>query len=208
MGFINSSAIFQRFLERKLRKHEILYEPTITVVIGTDTLETKDAMDNTDKTDGIDSIRNDTSNIKFDRKEVNNSKGYVGFCSCYQDDIVIHSDTAQEHKAHLFKLMSVLSTEMIPLNIQKSKFFCRFARYLGAVCGQGRLFTDPDKTDAINEMVVDKSQTGIRTFLGMAGFYRRWINHYSRIVRPLTDLLCKGVDVLGVWGDSQNRAIS
>jgi len=207
MGFINSSAIFQRFLERKLRKHGLLYEPTVTIVTGSDTLETKDAMDNSDKTDGIDSIKNDTSKIKFDKQHVNNGKGYVGFCSCYQDDIVIHSDTAHEHKAHILRLMSVLSEENIPLNIQKSKFFCRYARYLGAVCGQGRLFTDPDKTEAIDNMVVDKSQTGIRTFLGMAGFYRRWIANYSRIVRPLTDLLCKGVDVAGVWGDLQNRVV-
>ena len=208
MGYINSSAIFQRFLERKLRKHKILYEPTLTKVTGTDTLESKDAMNNEDKTDGIDSIKLNTTEVKFEPYSQSQvDKGYIGFGCCYQDDIIIFSNTPADHKKHLLALFKALSEENVPLNLQKSKLFCKYVRYLGAVCGRGKIFTDPDKVNAINNMVVDKSQTGIRTFLGMAGFYRRWISHYSRIVRPLTDLLCKDVVVSAQWGVLQDRAV-
>ena len=100
-GFINSSAHFQDFMERKLRKHGILYEPS--VLSDPDTQDT-------------DTDKHATGFIK-------NNLSYSGFTACYQDDIIVFSKNASDHKEHILKLLKILSDENIPLNVKKCNFF-------------------------------------------------------------------------------------
>eukprot|EP01052_Picozoa_sp_SAG31_P008176 SAG31_NODE_406_length_16063_cov_22.636056_8_plen_152_part_01 len=105
-----------------------------------------------------------------------------GFVAVYIDDLIVFSDTEAEHKWHLLKVMQVCSDEGLHLNPSKSHVFTQYTRYLGAICGNERLFMDPEKIEAICRMPTpDASQTAIREFLGDASFYRRWIDSYARI---------------------------
>ena len=79
-----------------------------------------------------------------------------GFAACYQDDIVCHSDTLEQHKAHIIRLLDVLSEEKIPLNVKKCQFACKYVRYLGCVVGSQKLMMDPQKLSSIKNMKVDK----------------------------------------------------
>jgi len=56
-------------------------------------------------------------------------------------------------------------------------------------------------------MVVEKNETSIRCFLGMCGFYRRWISQYARMAKPLSDLLCKDVNISKQWDERADKAV-
>ena len=108
----------------------------------------------------------------------------------YIDDLIVFSNTAADHKRHLLKVLQVCSDEGLHLNTSKSHIFTKYTRYLGAVCGNGRLFMDPAKVEAILAMPnPSTSQTAVREFLGATSFYRRWIDSYARIIEPLQVLL-------------------
>ena len=212
MGYINASFVFQRFLERKLRKHGLLYEQ---INITNNHTDSDDNLSNSNK-DPNNSHMPDY-NDKAYRKYLNGNRStevpkkesinMFGFVSCYQDDIVCWSKTLAEHKLHLLKLLRVLSLENIPLNMKKSQFACRYVRYLGCVVGSQSLMMDPHKLSAIENMVVKKDITGIRSFLGCTGFYRRWIEGYAHITRPLTQLTKKDTNVQASWNSSHDEAV-
>ena len=116
--------------------------------------------------------------------------GKSGFVAVYIDDLIVFSDTEEDHARHLLEVMRVCSKEKLYLNTAKSHLFCKYTRYLGAICGDGRLLMDPSKVEAIINMPHPKeSQTQVREFLGNASFYRRWIDSYAKITLPLTELL-------------------
>ena len=69
---------------------------------------------------------------------------------------------------------------------------------------KGRIQPDPTKVEAIQRLVEPNSLRQLRAFLGLVGFYRKFIPHFSRIARPLTELLRD--DCLWEWGDSQQAA--
>jgi len=196
-GFINSSAHFQDFLERKLRKHGVLYEPSVKF---NPDIKTNDKVHkHTQKCDEKD----------FPHNKVNSSGllGYTGYAACYQDDIIIFSKSASEHKTHLLSIMKILSEENIPLNAKKCNFFCKYCRYLGMVVGNKQIFMDPNKINSVTKMIVKKDIGSIRTFLGMCGFYRRFISNYGGIAKPLTDMTRKGIDIESEWSELQDCAV-
>ena len=207
MGLVNSSAYFQRWLSRKLKKHGILYEP-----ISVSTTPDSELNDPPGFTEGLEGDKDaKPKSAKRSRKSgngKNKSKTYKGFVSIYQDDIIVFSQTEEEHRAHLLLLFKVLSEEHIPLNIKKSHLFCRFVRYLGCVVGNKHLYLDPSKCDSIHKMTVKKDVTSIRGFLGLTGFYRRWIKNYADKARHLNDMLKKDVDIDKMWGKEQDSAVN
>ena len=91
--------------------------------------------------------------------------------------------------------------------MKKSQFACRYVRYLGCVVGSQSLMMDPHKLSAIENMVIKKDITGIRSFLGCTGFYRRWIEGYASITRPLTQLTKKDINVQASWNSSHDEAV-
>eukprot|EP01052_Picozoa_sp_SAG31_P051985 SAG31_NODE_12609_length_929_cov_75.748193_1_plen_152_part_00 len=125
-----------------------------------------------------------------------------GFVCNYVDDLIVCSQTAEEHKAHLLKLFKILSEEHIYLSVGKCVIGSKYVRYLGAVCGNDMLLSDPVKVRSIIDMPEpNQDQTQIRGFLGMCSFWRRWIPNFSACATPLTDLLKKGIDVPAEWNE-------
>ena len=135
-------------------------------------------------------------------------KGESGYVAVYIDDLIVFSADEESHARHLLEVMQVCSDELLYLNTTKSHLFCEYTRYLGAVCGNGRLFMDPKKVEAIVNMPSPKeSQTQIREFLGNCSFYRRWIDSYAKLTTPLTELLkdvAKG-KTLELWTANEDK---
>eukprot|EP01052_Picozoa_sp_SAG31_P028067 SAG31_NODE_2676_length_5264_cov_576.907278_7_plen_297_part_00 len=188
-GLISSATHFQNWVEEKLRKHGVLLE--FAPFEGDDS----DSSGTTQKQGrGETDAKLQTGN---------------GFVCNYIDDLVIVSNSVEEHKQHLLKLFDILSEENIYLNPSKSVLFAKYVRYLGCVCGQDQLITDPEKVRAILKMPEPrKDQTAIRGFLGMCSFWRRWIPGYATVAAPLHELLKKDVDVPTAWTERHSKATS
>jgi len=90
--------------------------------------------------------------------------------------------------------------------MSKCHFAQRQLRYLGHVISEDGVATDPDKINAVLQWPVPQSVKALRSFLGLAGYYRCFVKHFGIISKPLTDLLRKGA--VYVWTNSQDKAFS
>lgn len=107
----------------------------------------------------------------------------------YLDDIVVASKTFREHIAHLKELAKRLREANLRINITKSKFCVPEVPYLGYILSKDGLRPNPDRVHAIVAYEVPKSVRALRRFLGMVNYYRRFIEQFSALTVPLTNLL-------------------
>ena len=107
----------------------------------------------------------------------------------YLDDIIITSSTFSEHIQLLSEVHERLSKAKLTVNIQKCHFFRNSLKYLGYIVDSYGLRTCSDKVKAMVEYPQPKNTTQIRSFLGLCGWYRRFIPHFSTLIKPLNDLL-------------------
>jgi len=110
----------------------------------------------------------------------------------YLDDLLIISDSFAKHMSVLAKVASRLRSAGLTINIEKSKFCLKEVKYLGFVVGYGTLKVDKEKISAVANYPPPTSVKQLRRFLGMSGWYRRFIENYASLTVPLTDLLKKG----------------
>lgn len=110
-------------------------------------------------------------------------------CLIYLDDIIIFSDSFDTHLERLDAVFQRLHTYNLKLKASKCEFFKREVTYLGHVVSEEGIKTDPEKIRALKDWPVPKSVKDVRKFLGFTGYYRRFIQGFSAIVRPLNDLL-------------------
>ena len=111
------------------------------------------------------------------------------FLVVYFDDILIYSRTTAEHEIHLRKVCAKLQEEKLYTNVSKCSFLRQSVEFLGFVISAARVAVDPSKTAAIREWPTPTSQTEVRSFHGLAQFYRRFVRNFSSLAAPLTDLL-------------------
>lgn len=104
------------------------------------------------------------------------------------DDLIIFSDTLEEHEKRLFKVLQRLKEYGLKLSPEKCKFFQSSVRYLGHIVSANGVETDPEKIEALKTWPQPKTLKELRSFLGFSGYYRRFINDYSKMVKPLNDL--------------------
>jgi transposase InsO family protein len=114
------------------------------------------------------------------------------FILVFFDDILIYSQNAEQHVYHLHTVFSILRHHQLSAKQSKCVFGVPRVEYLGHVITQDGVSTDPNKIKAISDWETPTSVTQLRSFLGLAGYYRRFIKHYGLICRPLHDLLKKG----------------
>lgn len=107
----------------------------------------------------------------------------------YLDDIVIVSEDFNSHLSVLVRIAQELRKANLTLNVDKSHFCVTQTKYLGYVIGNGGIQTDPDKVDSIVNWPVPKSVRQVRGFLGLAGWYRRFIENFSSITFPISETL-------------------
>ncbi|XP_033237657.1 uncharacterized protein [Drosophila pseudoobscura] len=107
----------------------------------------------------------------------------------YLDDLLIVSDSFESHRRVLSEVASYIKAAGLTLNVEKSKFCMKSVRYLGHIVGEGVIRTDPDKISAMSDFPLPKSLKSLRRFLGMVGWYRKFISNFASVAAPLTDLL-------------------
>lgn len=109
----------------------------------------------------------------------------------YLDDLLITSATFQEHLSLLREVAARLASANLTINVDKSKFCLSELKYLGYIIGKDGLKVDDEKVKAIMEFPRPRNVKQIRSFLGITGWYRRFIKNYSSKAAPLTQLLKK-----------------
>lgn len=128
-------------------------------------------------------------------------KGLIG-CGVfvYMDDIIIYAKTLAEHNRILSEVLARLRKHNFKLEVDKCEFLKKEVTYLGHVLGPNGVKVDPEKIRAVKEFPTPKNQKNVRQFLGLSGFYRRFVKDYAKIARPLFDLLKK--DAIFHWTTS------
>jgi len=121
------------------------------------------------------------------------------FVVVFIDDILIYSRTHEEHAKHLRTVLSILREKQLYAKLSKCEFWMTMVQFLGHVISAHVISVDPSKVEAVLKWERPKSATEIRSFVGLAGYYRRFIEGFSRIVAPLTQLTRK--DQPFAWTD-------
>ena len=122
----------------------------------------------------------------------------------YLDDVIIYAKTLEEHRQKYLKLIGRLRKANLKLEPKKCYFLRSEINYLGHLICKERLRPDPKKIEAVKLFPRLKTVKNIKEFLGLAGYYRRFIHNFSKISKPLTMLLQK--DVKFKWDVEQNEA--
>lgn len=107
------------------------------------------------------------------------------------DDIVIYARSLREHEIKFERLMQRLRSANLKLQPDKCEFLRHEVMYLGHIIGSDGVRPDPAKVKAVMNFPIPKNPKNIKQFLGLAGYYRRFIPNFSKIAKPLTDLLKK-----------------
>ena len=128
------------------------------------------------------------------------------FVMVYLDDVIVFSATVDEHGIHLMKVLAIISRHGLKLKLSKCTFAQTRVEYLGHVVdGQG-VRVDPGKVAAVRAMPFPTKVVELQSFLGMVGYYRRFIKGYSKIAHPLVALLQKGV--MWEWTSACETAVN
>ena len=113
------------------------------------------------------------------------------FVVIYLDDILIFSNSMEEHTEHVLKVLKLLQENALYASLQKSSFYVTHVTFLGFVISPIGISMDPFKVKAITEWKSPKNLKELQSFLGFANFYRRFIPQFAQIAIPLTALLRK-----------------
>ncbi|GJR51364.1 hypothetical protein Tco_1401885 [Tanacetum coccineum] len=126
------------------------------------------------------------------------------FVIVFIDDILIYSKSKQEHEEHLKIILELLKKEELYAKFSKCEFWIPKVQFLGHVIDNKGIHVDPAKIESVKDWASPKTPTEIRQFLGLAGYYRRFIEGFSKIAKPMTKLTQKKVKF--EWGDKQEAA--
>ncbi|GJZ17901.1 putative reverse transcriptase domain-containing protein [Tanacetum coccineum] len=126
------------------------------------------------------------------------------FVIVFIDDILIYSKTREEHAEHLRLVLGLLKKEKLYAKFSKCEFWLREVQFLGHVINGNGIHVNPSRIEAIKSWKAPRTPTEVRSFLRFAGYYRRFIENFSKIIKSLTILTqkCKTFD----WGEEQELA--
>jgi hypothetical protein len=122
------------------------------------------------------------------------------FVVVFIDDILIYSKNEKEHAKHLRIVLQCLRDHKLYAKFSKCEFWLNSVNFLGHTISKDGISVDPSKVQEVMDWKPPKSVHQIRSFLGLAGYYRRFIPDFSRIDKPMTELLNKGVKF--VWSEA------
>ncbi|KAI3821409.1 hypothetical protein L1987_08976 [Smallanthus sonchifolius] len=120
------------------------------------------------------------------------------------DDILVYSKNEGDHACHLKEVLEALKKEKLYAKFSKCAFWLREVQFLGHVINPNGIMVDPAKITTVRDWEIPKTPTEIRSFLGLAGYYRRFIQDFSKIASPLTKLTRK--EEKYEWGPKQDEA--
>jgi len=117
---------------------------------------------------------------------------FIQFVVVFIDDILVYSKSEEEHAEHLRIVLQVLKRKQLFAKLLKCEFWLWEVSFLGHVISKGGIAVDPSKIDAVIQWESPKSVFEVISFLGLAGYYRRFIEGFSKLALPLTQLTRKG----------------
>ena len=121
------------------------------------------------------------------------------FVVVFIDDILVYSRDEKEHEQHLKIVLQTLREKKLYAKLSKCDFWLKEISFLGHIVSAEGIRVDPVKIEAVVNWKPPRSVTEVRSFLGIAGYYRRFVKGFSVIASPLTKLLRKGV--MFEWSD-------
>jgi len=121
------------------------------------------------------------------------------FVVVFIDDILVFSKTELEHAKHLRLVLQKLREHKLYAKRSKCEFWLKEVSFLGHVVSNGGIAVDPSKVKDVLDWKPPTDVTGIRSFLGLAGYYRRFIEGFFKLAKPMTALLEKNAKF--VWSD-------
>ena len=126
------------------------------------------------------------------------------FVTTYLDDVLIHSSTIQEHEQHLKTIFERFKSAGLTLRGGKCNIGVKEVKYLGHVFSEKGMEPDPQKTSAVRDWPTPVDVSNLRSFLGLASYYRRYIHQFAEIAGPLHHLTNKGVPF--IWSGTCQAA--
>jgi hypothetical protein len=115
------------------------------------------------------------------------------FVIVFLDDILIYSKTKEEHEQHLRMVLKFLREHKLYAKLSKCIFYQKKIHYLGHIISTDGIKVDPEKIEAIRGWPTPRNVTEVRSFMGLSGYYQRFIKGFSNIASPITSLQKKGV---------------
>nr|GFA64135.1 putative reverse transcriptase domain-containing protein [Tanacetum cinerariifolium] len=126
------------------------------------------------------------------------------FMIFFIDDMLIYSKDKKEHEEHLKTILELLKKEELYAKFSKCEFWFPKVQFLGYVIDKQGIYVDPAKIESVKNWASPKSPTEIPQFLGLAEYYRRFIEGFLKIAKPMTKLTQRKVKF--EWGDKQEAA--
>jgi hypothetical protein len=114
------------------------------------------------------------------------------FVVVFIDDILIYSKSREDHEHHLRIVLRRLRAHQLYAKLSKCEFWLEKIAFLGHILTAEGIKVDPSKVEAISKWKQPSNVSEFQSFLGMAGYYRRFIKGFSSIAKPMTELLKKG----------------
>ena len=115
------------------------------------------------------------------------------------DDILVYSKNKDEHAKHLRVVLQTLRDHRLYVKFSKCEFWLEQVAFLGHVVSKDGIQVDPKKIEAVIDWPSPTTVTEIKSFLGLVGYYKRFVKDFSKIAAPLTRLTQKNVKF--VWTD-------
>ncbi|XP_077559123.1 uncharacterized protein LOC144174347 [Haemaphysalis longicornis] len=135
-------------------------------------------------------------------------RGFDDFALPYLDDVAIYSASWPEHLEHLRSVLSRLREAGLTIKAPKCQMARAEVTYLGHVIGRGHRRPSEVKVAAIRDFPQPRTKTDIRSFLGITGYYQRYIPRYSELASPLTDALRKNEPLTVAWDEAKEQAFA
>ena len=115
------------------------------------------------------------------------------FVIIFIDDILIYSKTKEDHARHIQIVLQKLREHRLYAKFSKCEFWLEEVSFLGHVLSKDGIAVDPSKVQDVLDWKQPQNVHEIRSFLGLEGYYRRFIENFSKIAKPMTELLKNGV---------------
>ena len=128
------------------------------------------------------------------------------FAMTYLDDIIIFSETEEEHLAHIEEIFRRLEAADLKMKRSKCDFFKKHIHYLGHLISADGIRPLKDKLDTICDMPAPRNSKEVKQFLGLVGYYRKFVPRFAALSRPLTKLTCK--DKVFEWTHKCRKAFN
>ena len=143
------------------------------------------------------------SAAKFQRM-MDNVLANVSNVKCYVDDVVIHSATEESHVMHLENVFALLLKHGLRIRLKKCSFMQPRVGLLGHCIDKGGIHTDGRKVQTIRDAHASRSRKVLRSFLGIASYYRRFIKNFAKIARTLLEKTSEKVEI--EWAPSMQKS--